>query len=237
MSKRPAGPRRFFERAEIEPDGEEFRLALDGRPARTPGRALLHLPNAALGAAVAEEWNAQGSVIDPATMPLTRLANSAIDGVAPAPEAVCDDLARFAASDLVIYRAGEPDALVAEQEKAWTPIVDWARTDLGARFVLSEGITFVEQPAPSLVRVRDRLVAETSPFRLVALHVVTTLSGSVLLALMHAARAIGADAAWDAAHVDELFQESRWGADADALARRDARRAEFGVASRMLDLT
>lgn len=237
MSERRAGPRRFFERAEIEPGGEGYRLVLDGRPARTPGRALLVLPNAALGEAVAAEWAAQGAVIDPATMPLTRLANTAIDGVAPTPDAVRDDLARFAASDLVMYRAGDPEALVAEQDTCWNPILDWARTELGARFVLSQGITFVEQPALSLERVRDRLAAEASPFRLAALHVLTTLSGSVLLALMHASGALDADAAWNAAHVDELFQESRWGADVEALARREARRAEFGVASRMLDLT
>lgn len=237
MSERRVGPRRFFERAEIEREGEGFRLALDGRPARTPGRALLVLPNAALGAAVAAEWNAQEAVIDPATMPLTRLANTALDGVAPVHDAVRDDLARFAGSDLVVYRAGEPDALVAEQARAWDPVLDWARTELGARFVLSEGITFVEQPPLSLERIRDRLAAETSPFRLAALHVLTTLSGSVLIALMHANGALDADAAWQAAHVDELFQESRWGADTEATARRSQRRAEFGVASRMLDLS
>lgn len=232
-----AKPRRFYRTASAEPAGDgTFVLRLDGRPARTPARAPLALPTAALGEAVAVEWREQGERIDPATMPLTRLANTAIDGISRETEAVRADIARYAGSDLVAYRAGAPERLVAEQAAAWDPVLDWAQAALGARFVPSEGVMFVEQPETSLERVRERLARERSPFRLGALHVMTTLTGSLLLALMHADGALSADAAWAAAHVDELFQESQWGQDSEAAARRDARRSEFEAASRLLDL-
>lgn len=233
----PAAPARFYERAELRPQGEGSLLTLDGRPARTPGRQPLVLPTLGLGEAVAAEWNAQGATIDPRSMPVTRLANSALDGVARDLAAVRDDLARYAGSDLVAYRAGEPDRLVAAQSAAWDPVVAYARGDLGARLVLSEGVMFVEQPAEALARIRARIDREASPFGLAALHVMTTLTGSVLLALMHADGRLGPQETWDAAHVDELFQESRWGADHEASVRRDARAAEFRVASRVYALS
>lgn len=229
-------PKRFYARAEAVPGEGGFVLALDGRPARTPARAVLTLPTHALGAAVAAEWNGQGETMQPAAMPLTRLANTAVDGVAATLAEVRDDIARYAGSDLVVYRAGEPESLVAGQAAAWDPVLDWARDDLGARFVLRQGLTFVDQPDASLARVRARLAAETSPFALAALHVMTTLTGSALIALMHAAGALDLDAAWRAAHVDELYQEGRWGADAEAVDRRARREAEFATASRMWTL-
>ncbi len=233
----PSAPARFYERAELRPEGEGYLLTLDGRPARTPGRQPLALPTSALGEAVAAEWNAQGATIDPRSMPVTRLANSALDGVSRDLVAVRDDLARYSGSDLVAYRAGEPDRLIAEQSAAWDPVIAYARLDLGARLVLIQGIMFVEQPSEALARIRARIDRETSPFGLAALHVMTTLTGSVLLALMHADGRLGTEETWAAAHVDELFQESRWGADHEASVRRDARAAEFRVASRVYALS
>lgn len=232
----PALPKRFYRVASADLDGDGFALRLDGRPARTPARAPLRLPTRALGEAVAEEWGVQAGVIDPASMPLTRLANTAIDGVAPEIDAVRADIARYAESDLVLYRAGEPDSLVAAQAAAWDPVLAFVRAAFGSRFVLSEGVMFVPQPEAALAPIRKRLAAETSPFAVAALHVMTTLTGSALLALMHAEGRIDADAAWAAAHVDERHQESVWGEDADAVARRDAREAEFRVASRFYAL-
>jgi chaperone required for assembly of F1-ATPase len=237
VSDAASKPRRFYKDALAKAGPDGFVLTLDGRPARTPGKAPLALPTQALGDAVAAEWVGQGETIDPASMPLTRLANTAIDGVSREMDAVRADLARYAGSDLVMYRADAPDALVAAQAEAWDPILDWAHGSLGARFLLSEGVTFVQQPDTSLARIRTALEAEASPFRLAALHVVTTLSGSVLLALMHADGAIDAEAAWAAAHVDELFQESRWGLDAEAAERRARREQEFRAASQLLALT
>lgn len=229
---RPPLPKRFYKQAGVEERGRAFQLVLDGRPARTPARNPLAAPARALAEAIAEEWNAVGAEIDPAAMPLTRIANTAIDGVAPRREAVILDLAKYAGSDLVCYRAGEPERLVEAQGAAWDPIVAWARETLGARFILGEGVVHVAQPEAALAAVGDRLEAIQSPFRLAALHVMTTLTGSVLIALAHADGRMDADAAWAAAHVDEHHQESRWGRDEDAIARRAAREAEFRAASR-----
>ncbi|HEY0354359.1 MAG TPA: ATP12 family protein, partial [Enterovirga sp.] len=190
-----------------------------------------------LGEALAAEWNAQGETIDPASMPLTKLANTAIDGVAAETEAVRADIARYAGSDLVYYRAGEPDGLVRAQEAAWDPVLAWARDALGAMLVTSVGITFVQQPEIALARIRAVLEDEQSPLALAALHVMTTLTGSVLIALMHAAGAIDAERAWDVAHVDEHHQESFWGEDLEAAQRRERRQAEFRAASSFLALS
>lgn len=228
---RPPLPKRFYKQAAVEERDGAFRLVLDGRPARTPAKHALAAPTRALAEALAAEWNAVGAEIDPAAMPLTRIANSAIDGVAPRREAVIADLAKYAGSDLVFYRAGEPERLVAAQAAAWDPILAWAREALGARFVLGEGVMHVAQPEAALAAVGDRLEAIASPFRLAALHVMTTLTGSLLIALAHADGLLDADAAWTAAHVDERHQESLWGEDEEALARRAAREAEFRAAS------
>lgn len=232
----PALPKRFYALATAERQEGGYGLALDGKPARTPGRKALVLPVRALADAIAAEWNAQVDVIDPSRMPLTRLSNTAIDGVAEQIDAVRADLARYATSDLVCYRAGSPDALIDAQAKAWDPVLAWIRSELGAQFVMSVGVNFVQQPEIALARVRKVLDAESSPFALAALHVITTLTGSLLIALMHGAGALDVEAAWQAAHVDELHQETFWGLDYEAAERRAARRAEFGTASQLLAL-
>jgi chaperone required for assembly of F1-ATPase len=228
---RPPLPKRFYKAAAVEERDGAFHLLLDGRPARTPGRNAIAAPRRALGEALAQEWDRQGAEIDPASMPLTRIVNSAIDGVGPRREAVIADMAKYAGSDLVCYRAGEPERLVAAQAEAWDPILAWAYEALGAQFFLSEGVVHVAQPEAAVAAVRARLEAIASPFRLAALHVMTTLTGSVLIALAHAAGRLDADAAWAAAHVDERHQESLWGEDEEALRRREAREAEFRAAS------
>jgi len=232
-----ASAKRFYARAQAEERDGVFVLALDGRPARTPGRNLLALPTRGLGDAVAAEWAAQGDEIDPTTMPLTRLANSAIDGVAPRRQAVVDDLVKYAGSDLTCYRADAPERLVAEQGRAWDPVLDWARDALGARFILAEGVMHVAQSDQALAAVRAAVEREASPFRLAALHVMTTLTGSVLIPLAHAAGALGVEEAWSAAHADERYQESVWGQDEEAMIRRERRLADFRAAARTLALT
>lgn len=229
-------PKRFYREAGIAETADGFALVLDGRPARTPARNPLALPTHTLGEAVAAEWGAQGEAIVPASMPLTKLANSAIDGVASRREAVADDVARYAGSDLVAYRAGDPASLVAAQSAAWDPVLDWAHDALGARFVLSEGVMHVAQPETSLAAVRRRVDAEASPFRLAALHAMTALTGSVLIALATAEGRFAAEEAWAAALVDEDFQARVWGRDEDAEARRVARFAEFLAAARLHSL-
>jgi chaperone required for assembly of F1-ATPase len=237
QAMRPAPPKRFYEQAGVEERDGAFVLTLDGRPARTPGRKTIAVPTRALGEALAEEWQAQGAEIDPARMPLTRLVNSAIDGVAAGMPEVAEDILKYVRSDLICYRAGEPDRLVAEQAAAWDPILAWAYEELGARFVLGEVVTFVKQPEAALAAVRARIESEESPFRLAALHVMTTLTGSALIAFAHASGRLTVVEAWAAAHVDERFQERVWGEDEEAIRRRARREAEFTAASRLYDLS
>jgi chaperone required for assembly of F1-ATPase len=230
---KPTLPKRFYKEAGVEDRDGAFHLVLDGRPARTPGRQPLAVPTRALGDALAEEWAGQGEEIDPATMPITRLVNTAIDGVSARRQEVVDDLVKFAGSDLICYRAADPDRLVHAQNAGWNPVLDWVRDRYGARFVLSEGVMHVAQPPEATAAVRRALDAISSPFRLAALHVMTTLTGSVLIALAHAQGRLTADQAWAAAHVDERHQESIWGEDHEAMVRRSHREAEFRAASRV----
>jgi chaperone required for assembly of F1-ATPase len=234
---RPTPLRRFYTEARaVERDGA-FVLELDGKPARTPARHPLAVSQRALGDALANEWNALGETIDPAQMPLTRLLNVAIDRVAGEGDAVAADIARYAASDLVCYRAGEPAGLVEAQQAAWDPVLDWARGELRARFTLAEGVRHVEQPAASRAAVRAAIDAIERPFGLAALATVTVLTGSVLIALMLARGALSADAVWDAGHVDEGWNAAQWGEDAEAQARLAVRRMEFDAAAKVLALT
>jgi chaperone required for assembly of F1-ATPase len=233
---KPALPKRFYERAGLAPDAGGFRLTLDGRPANTPARNALVLPTPGLAEAVAAEWGAQVAVIDPATMPLTRLANTAIDGVAPRRDAVVDDLSAYAGTDLLAYRAGEPDRLVRAQAEAWDPVLDWAHAALGARFILGEGVMHVTQPDTTVAALRRAIVETEGPFRLAALHTLTTLTGSLVLALAVLRAHLSPAAAWAAAHVDETYQASVWGGDAEAEARQALRQAEFEAAARLAAL-
>jgi len=234
---KPALPKRFYKEAGVEERDGRFLLTLDGRTAKTPNKQNLAVPSRALAEALAEEWQSQGGEIDPSTMPMTRIVNSAIDGVAPRQAEVVDDLVRYAGSDLVYYRAAEPERLAHAQDAAWSPVLDWAKDAHGARFVLGEGVMHVAQPEEAIAAIRRAIERNESPFALAALHVMTTLSGSVLIALAHAAQRLDADAAWAAAHVDELYQESVWGEDYEAMERRRRREAEFKAASRIFRLT
>jgi chaperone required for assembly of F1-ATPase len=232
----PALPKRFYKAVTIgETSGGGHRVLLDGKSIRTPQKMELALPMAALARAVAVEWEAQSEVIDPATMPLTRLANSAIDGVRGREAEVRADITRYAGSDLVCYRAEGPEELARRQVAAWDPIVAWSRDVLGARFEVARGIVPVAQPEAATSAVSGAL-ARHDAFVLAALHVMTTLTGSALLALAHARGRLTAEDAWSAAHVDEDWQISQWGDDAEASARRRHRWAEMQAASRMLVL-
>jgi chaperone required for assembly of F1-ATPase len=231
--KRPL-PRKFYQEVAVAPVESGFSLTLDGKFLRTPARAALTLPTRALAEALAAEWRGQGEFVDPATMPLTRMANTALDGVAAQMETVAAEIAKFAGSDLVCYRAGEPEALVAAQNAAWQPALDFAHEVLRARFNLAEGVMFVEQPEDSLEAVARAIAAEAQKpdgaFRLTALYEMTSLTGSALIALALAHGAQKFEDGWAAAHVDEDHQQKLWGADEEALARREARLRDMRAA-------
>ena len=190
-------------------------------------------PTRAAAALAAQEWAGQGEAIDPATMPVTRIANSAIDGVAAAMRETRAELAAYAETDLVYYRAGAPEKLVAAQAEAYDPVLDWAHEAYGARFMLAEGVIHLRQPERSLRTIRTALEAFDEPFALAALHVMTTLTGSILLALGVFRGRFSAAEAWRIAHVDEDFQIGQWGEDDEAMARRAARWREMEAAAEM----
>jgi chaperone required for assembly of F1-ATPase len=226
--------KRFYEQANVAPVDGGFQILLDGRPVRTPGRRTLAASTQALAQAIADEWQAQADVIDPTNMPLTRLANTVIDGVVAAPEEVAADIARYLGSDLLVYRVRTPDGLVERQMKYWDPILAWARNALGARFVLAEGVTFVQQPALAVEAAVGAIPCD--PWRLGAVHVITTLTGSALIALALASGALSLDDAWAAAHVDEDWNMDLWGRDDVALARRAIHFKDMQAAATTLKL-
>lgn len=234
-SLRPAQLRRRFYAAAGTGDETAggYPIQLDGRPIRTPARAPLAVPTRALAGSLAAEWDAQREVIDPAQMPLTRLANSIIDGVADKRGEVAADIAKYLGSDLLFYRADGPPGLVAEEGRLWDPVLDWAREALGARFVLAEGVVFAGQPSHAIDAARRAIPQDV--WRLGAAHAVTTLTGSALLALALAHRRMSAAEVWTAAHVDEDWNIQQWGRDELALERRDKAWTEMQAAATVLD--
>jgi chaperone required for assembly of F1-ATPase len=205
---------------------------LDGKPIHTPARRLLGAPTLAIAEAIAAEWEAQRELIDPATMPLTRLANSIIDGVADAEEPVAAEIEKYLASDLLFYRATSPQKLRDRQALYWDPILAWARDALGADFRMGQGILHVAQPEAALKAAAAAI--PTDPWQLGAVHVVTTLTGSALIALALLRGRLTAEAAWQAAHVDEDWNMEQWGKDEMALERRAFRFAELQAAATVL---
>jgi chaperone required for assembly of F1-ATPase len=231
---RPNLRKRFYENATV---GKRVphSLLLDNRVVKTPAGNTLAAPTGSLAESIAAEWNAQGERIDPATMPLTKLANTILDGVAPNPQPVAEDIVKYLGSDLLCYRADAPEGLVAAQAQHWDPLLAWARETHGARFILSEGVMFVAQPEAALDAIRAAIPSD--PWRLGAVHLITTLTGSALIALAVAAREIDVEAAWAAANVDEDWNMKLWGRDELALARRAARFADMQAAGTVLSVT
>ncbi len=229
-------PKRFYGEVGIAAVGSGYAIQLDGRGVRTPAGKDLALPTRALGDAVVQEWRAQGDVIDPVTMPLTKLSNTAIDGVAPNRQAVIEDIAHFSTHDAICYRAENPTELVRRQGRLWDPILTWAETNLGVRWVCAGGVMPVSQP-PEAVAAVVQALANYDPFPLTALHELTTLTRSALLALAYGQGALTFDALWQAANVDEDWQIERWGEDEQAQVRARDRLAAARASDRLFKLS
>lgn len=210
-------------------------IELDGRPVRTPARAALTLPTPQLAEAVAEEWRSVGEELDPRAMPLTGLANAAIDQIAPNPAPFAADLARYGESDLLCYRAELPEPLVERQAAHWDPLLDWARTRYDVHFETTAGIMHRPQPPATIARLQE-VVAALDPFRLGALSPLVTISGSLVAALALLEGAADQETVWRAAQLDEDWQAEQWGEDELATRARDVRRADFDAAARFLRL-
>lgn len=223
--------KRFWKQVTVD-DGA---IRLDGRPVRTPGRTSLAAPTPALGEAIADEWRAVGETIDPRAMPLTALANAAIDRIAPEPGRFAAELAKYGESDLLYYRADAPEPLVVRQAALWDPLLDWARTRYDVHFETGTGVMHRPQPAATVARLAEAVASRTS-FELAGLSPVVTITGSLIAALALIEGAAEGETIWRAAHVDEDWQEEHWGADTLATAARGVRRVEFDAAVRFLAL-
>jgi len=210
-------------------------ILLDARPVRTPRKALLTLPTNALAEAVAEEWRAQDVEIKPETMRLSGLANAAIDLIAPDTKAYAAGLAVYAESDLLCYRADDPPELVARQLAAWEPLLDWAQARYDVTLTRVSGIMHKPQPAETITRLGTSISARNA-FELAALSHIVTISGSLVIALALLEHRIEPDAAFDTAHLDELWQAEQWGEDWMAADARTLRRADFVSACHFLRL-
>lgn len=228
-------PKRFYKDVAVAEGEGGFVVKLDGKAVRTPGKALLVLPVESAAQLVAREFDAQGETLDLASMPVYRLVNTAIDGVASDPQAVLEDILRYSSSDLLCYRADGPDTLVRRQNEAWDPVLDWARAVLGARLLLAEGVIHVEQPREAIAALGVHLNQRAQPLRLAALHVMTSMTGSALLALAVDFGELDAETAWSAAHADEDFQAEHWGQDAEALARHAHRKRDMMAAADLIE--
>ncbi|WP_199555860.1 ATP12 family protein [Sandaracinobacteroides hominis] len=227
--------KRFWKEATVEAQAGGHAVLLDGRALRTPGKRVLLLPTAALAAAVAAEWREVGAEIRPGEMALTGLANAALDIVAEEPDAFAADLARYAASDLLCYRAEHPTPLVTRQAEAWDPLLRWAEQRFDIGFAVTAGIVPVNQPAAVLERI-EAAFAALAPFPLAAMSPLVSISGSAVIPLALAEGAADVDAAWAASMLDEHWQAEKWGDDAEASASRSAREAQFRAAARFLAL-
>jgi chaperone required for assembly of F1-ATPase len=227
--------RRVYREVTTRPAADGWGIALDGRPMRTPARHELVVPSAALAEAIATEWDAQRDEIRPATMPLTRLAATAIDRTGAQRELVVAETANYAGTDLVCYRAGDPPALVARQQAEWQPLLDWAMQRYDAGLVVTDGI--LPQPqSPAALKAFAAAVAAQDDFRLTALHAMTGACGSLVVALALMEGRLDAAAAFAVSQLDETFQIESWGEDAEAAARRHALAEDIAAAERFVQL-
>lgn len=225
--------KRFWTDVATVTDDGGWSIALDGRPLKTPARATLIIASPALAEAIAAEWRACGEEIDPRLMPLTGLANAAIDHVAPLPARFAGELARYAEGDLLCYRADHPPGLIAAQAAAWDPLLDWARGRFGAAFVVATGIMHVDQP-PATIAALAAALAPANAFQLAALSPIVTIGGSLITALALFERAVDLETAWSAVTVDERWQIDQWGDDDEAVAALANRHGDFAAAARFL---
>ncbi|KQV81590.1 ATP12 family chaperone protein [Rhizobium sp. Root1220] len=224
-------PKRFYKSVSIGELDEGFSIELDGKAVRTPARRHLTVATKPLAELVAREWEAQTTLIDPSTMPITRLVNTALDGVATDRQAVFEDILRFSASDLLCYRADGPGALVQRQIDLWDPVLEWAANELGARFILVEGVMHRDQPLEAVAAFSAALRKHDGATALAALHTITTLTGSALLALAFAEDFLPMKKVWALAHLDEDWTIEHWGTDDEAEQRRAHRFDDFKAAA------
>lgn len=225
--------KRFWKEATVEACEGGFTVKLDGRGVKTPAKTPLVVPTEALARLIAAEWDAQEGAVRPETMPATRMANSALDKVAPQFEAVAAMLAEYGGTDLLCYRATEPQALIARQAAGWNPLLDWAEATHGCRLATGQGVMHVAQDPAAVARLAQPLFTAT-PFELAALHDLIAISGSLVLGLAVSAGRLDADGAFALSRIDETWQAEQWGRDEEAEALEAVRHRDMGFAARFL---
>lgn len=228
-------PKRFWKEAAVAEVEGGFRVELDGRPVRTPAKTQVILPTKGLAGAIAAEWDAQEGEVDPAKMPFTRTANSALDKVATQQAEVADMLAEYGGTDLLCYRATSPQELISRQAAAWDPMLDWAEAELGARLAIGSGVMHVAQDQAALDILAAR-VHEMNNFKLAGFHDLVGISGSLVLAFAAAFNQQEIDAIWALSRIDETWQEEQWGVDEEAVEQAAVKKSEFLHAKRFFDL-
>jgi chaperone required for assembly of F1-ATPase len=221
--------KRFYQETAVDAGEGGYRVLLDGKPMRTPAKAVLVTPTRALAEAIATEWQEvpDKAEINVSHLRLTRLAATALDRVAVQRERVIEDTAKYAGSDMLCYRAPAPSSLVERQQQTWQPLLDWAAERYGVRFVVAEGTTFVPQPPEVLARLRA-VVAAHGDLALAALYNLT----HVAVAEGH----LPADKAFAAAQLDELYQIERWGEDPTSTLRHENIKHDIEAGARFLAL-
>lgn len=227
--------KRFWNEVTVEPEGPGWTIKLDGKPVKTPARAPLVVPTEALAEAIAGEWRQTGETIEPRGMPLTGLANAAIDRVASDPATFAAGLGKYAEADLACYRAEGPRVLVERQESKWDALLGWARRRYDVDFATTAGVTHVAQPSATVERL-SHAVAMLDPLRLAGLSPLVTVGGSLVAALAVLEGAVSVDEAWDAVTVDEQWQREQWGSDAEAEAALENRHRDFMAGARFLEV-
>lgn len=227
--------KRFYKQANVAEAEGGFAVQLDGRTVKTPAGTRLMVPSRPLAEAMAAEWDAQGEDIQPALMPMTQLASTALDRVGPERAAIQEQLGKFAATDLLCYRAEFPPDLVARQTRLWQPLLDWAAETLGAALVTTAGILAVEQPAAALAALSARL-DNYDVWRLTAAQAACAASGSLVLALALAEDRLSGEETFEVSQLDETYQIEQWGEDYEAADRRDVLKRDILAAERLLRL-
>jgi chaperone required for assembly of F1-ATPase len=227
--------KRFYSTVSADSSELGWHLLLDGKPVRTPKRQTLVVPSGALAEAIAFEWYGQTDTIDPKSMPLTRLANTVLDGVVPNRAAVVAEILAFCETDLLCYRAAEPPQLVQRQSDSWNPLLDWAKHQFGAELVVTQGIVHRPQPVTAVGALRNA-VTDCSVWQLAPLHMAVSITGSLVIGMALLSAQVTPEQAWAAGLLDELFQAELWGEDAEAAALRTARLSDLQDAARFLSL-
>jgi chaperone required for assembly of F1-ATPase len=227
--------KRFYKEVSIAPVEGGFVVLLDGKPVKTPARNVLALQNEKLASAIAAEWQAQETEVVATSMPLLRLANSVIDGVATNREAVIDAILRFGENDLLCYRAHQPPELAMRQREGWDPLLDWMRRQHGVQMTVAEGLTHIDQTPQALAGLR-RALEPFDAFTLGGLHVAASITGSTVLALAGADGFISGARAFELSRIDETYQAEKWGQDAEAVKRATALAHELDKAMELMNL-